>query len=139
MLAAQGLEAGLRLLNDPVAHRYTGLFRLDQTVFRNLSLYDKQGQVRPEFLAEVPFEHSFCQFVLRDGSFCTEHSGADGRLQGHKYQGALLSYHGVPVLDRQGELYGTLCHFDADQRSLPDDEFDFMQQAARTFSAYMQR
>jgi hypothetical protein len=43
-------------------------------------LYDKAGEVRPDFLAEVPFETSFCQFVIRDGYFTTSDSAVDLRL-----------------------------------------------------------
>lgn len=134
-----GLAGGLRFLNDPVGHRYTGVYRLQDMLLKNVELYDKQGEMRPEFLAEVPLGDSFCQFVLRDGAFRTEHSGEDARLDGHKYQGVLLSYHGVPVLDNAGELFGTLCHFDALQRDLSDEDFDLLQQAARLLPAYLPR
>ena len=42
----------------------------------------------------------------------------------------LLTYHGVPVLDNRGELFGTLCHFDAEQRELSDEQFELLQRAA---------
>ena len=134
-----GLEGGLRHLNESVSHRYTGVYQLADSVFRNVGLFDKQGQMRPEFLAEVPLRDSFCQFVVRDGLFKTEHSGEDHRLDGHKYQGVLLTYHGVPVLDDHGELYGTLCHFDALQRDITDQDFAFLQQAARLIPDFLPR
>lgn len=133
-----GLYGGLRHLNEPVEHRYTGVYRLQDAIFKNIALYDKEGQMRPEFLAEVPLEDSFCQFVVRDGLFRTENSGEDHRLDGHKYQGVLLTYHGVPVLDDRGVLYGTLCHFDALRRNISDEDFELLQQAARWVPAYLQ-
>lgn len=137
VLEERGLHAGLKYLNDPLTHRYTGVFQLDNGVLRNIDLYDKVGEVMPDFLAEVPLEDSFCQFVLRDGLFCTDNSAADPRLDGHKYQGVLLTYHGVPLLGDRGELWGTLCHFDAEAKTLSDEDFTVLQQAARVIPAYL--
>lgn len=132
-----GLHAGLKYLNDPVVHRYTGVFRLNNGMFRNVDLFDKEGEVMPEFLAEVPLTDSFCQFVIRDGVFCTDNTANDRRLDGHKYQGVLLTYHGVPVLDDRGELFGTLCHFDAEARTISDEQFDLLQRAAKVIPGFL--
>lgn len=83
-LQADG-PAALDFLNQRVPHRYSAVYELSSGTFRNLFLHDKQGEVMPEFLQVVPFEHSFCQFVLRDGLFLTDNSGADFRLDGHPY------------------------------------------------------
>lgn len=138
-LQTGGLAGGLRYLNDPIDHRYTAVYQLRDLVLRNVALVDKEGEVRPEFLAEVPLEDSFCQFVMRDGMFKTQHSGEDSRLDGHKYQGVLRSYIGVPLLNDEGVLYGTICHFDALQRTLRDEDFDFLQRAARLIPRYLPR
>lgn len=136
LLEANG-PAGLDHLNERVAHRYTGVYQLCDGNLRNLYLFDKRGEARPEFLEVVPLADSFCQFVLRDGVFLTDDSGKDERLNGHKYQGALLAYHGVPLLNNRGELFGTLCHFDADSHQLRDDELAYLHQAARLLPAFM--
>ena len=138
-LKRNGLASALGLLNQPVNHRYTGVYQLRDGNLCNVELYDKEGEVKPEFLMEVPLHDSFCQFVLRDGVFRTSDTGKDDRLDGHKYQGVLLSYHGVPVLDNQGELFGTLCHFDALQRDLSDEDFELLQHAARLIAPYVAR
>ncbi|VTU38526.1 GAF domain-containing protein [Variovorax sp. RA8] len=133
-----GPAAALAYLNEAVPHRYSAVYRLDGDKLQNLFLHDKQGEVRPEFLATVPFEVSFCQFALRDGTFRTHDSAQDARLDGHPYQGVMVSYHGVPLLDDLGELFGTLCHFDVSAHGLPDDEFELLEKAARIFPAYLQ-
>lgn len=138
-LQREGLAGGLRFLNARVPHRYTAAYRVQQDTLVNLDLYDKAGEVRPEFLASVPFEDSFCQFVLRDGEFRTGCSAQDARLDGHRYQGVMGAYHGVPLVDDHGGLFGTLCHFDTDDRPLPDEEFVFLQKAARLMSAVVTR
>lgn len=132
-----GLAQGLQLLNAPIEHRYTGVYRLESGVLRNVELIDKEGEVKPEFLMAVPLEDSFCQFVLRDGVFRTSDSGQEPMLKGHKYQGVLLSYTGVPIVSTSGELYGTLCHFDALKRDLSEEDFQTLKDAARILTSYL--
>lgn len=137
VLRRHGVAAALGRLNARVPHRYTAVYRLDSGKLKNLFLHDKTGQARPEYLAEVDLGTSFCQFVLRDGFFKTENSATDTRLDGHPYQGVMVSYHGVPLLDNSGELFGSLCHFDTEERGLSSVEFDFLQQAARVLPGYV--
>src|SRR4051812_25353290 len=88
-LASEGADGALGVLNRGVEHRYTGLYRLDARVMHNMVLIDKAGEVRPDLLASVPFEDSFCQFVLKLGSFHTSDSASDARLNGHRFQGVM--------------------------------------------------
>ncbi|MBQ0132717.1 MAG: GAF domain-containing protein [Comamonas sp.] len=136
VLERQG-PAGLDFLNARVEHRFTGVYQLVAGVMHNVYLHDKQGEIIPEFLKAVPLGDSFCQFVLRDGLFCTVNSGLDQRLQGHKYQGVIGAYYGVPLLNNAGELYGTLCHFEEPNHALPDAEFAFLQKAALLLPKYL--
>ena len=133
----QGLGAALAELNRRVAHRYTALYRLDGEYLQNIELYDKASEQRPDFLAKVPLSHSFCQYVLRDGSFLTSDSGADDRLDGHPYKGVMVSYHGVPVVNEEGGLVGSLCHFDIEAQPLADDEFRRLQAVGRRIARYV--
>lgn len=135
-LRADG-PAALDFLNQRVPHRYSAVYALAGGHLRNLFLYDKRGEVVPEFLQVVPFEHSFCQFVLRDGIFLTDDSGSDVRLDGHPYQGVMVSYHGVPLLDNRSEVFGTLCHFDVVSYDLPESELELLRLAARELPRYL--
>ena len=136
-LATQGAQAAIQYLNAGVAHRFTAVYRLDGGMLRNVMLYDKLGEICPEYLAEVPLATSFCQFVLRDGVFKTSNTAADPRLDGHPYQGVLICYHGVPLLSATGELWGTLCHFDVQELTLSDAEFELQQQASKLLPPYL--
>lgn len=131
--------AGLGYLNARVPHRYSAVYQLSSGVLHNLFIFDKQGEVLPEFLEAVPLQDSFCQFVLRDGVFSTVDTAADRQLDGHKYQGAIGSYHGLPLLDNFGELFGTICHFDTALHPLSDEEFEVLRHAARVLPRYLQR
>jgi len=134
-----GLGAALRFLNGPVSHRYTGVYRLRDGLVRNVGLADKQREFRPESLMEVPLGDSFCQFVLREGTFKTGDSAQDQRLAGNRFQGVVVAYHGVPLLDTRGEFYGTLCHFDMVRQDLDDPAFDLLMQASRLITGYLPR
>lgn len=133
-----GIAGGLAALNARVPHRYTALYQLDEGILRNIELFDKAGEVRPDYLAAVPVNDSFCQFVLREGEFRTCDSGQDDRLNGHPYKGAMAAYHGVPVLAGSGELFGSLCHFDTEVQALSDEEFSILEAAAKIISPYLQ-
>ena len=139
ILASLGASAALAYLSAGVPHRYSAIYRLENALFENIFLHDKQGEVIPEFLALVPFEVSFCQFVLRDTAFSTNDSAADRRLDRHKYQGVVATYHGVPILDDTGELAGTLCHFDVVTHPLSDIEFELLQDAGRALPVSLLR
>ncbi|MDR7375949.1 hypothetical protein J2X19_000607 [Rhodoferax ferrireducens] len=135
---AHGAAAALQYLNAGVPHRFSAMYRLEGDILRNLLLHDKSGEIRPAYLAEVPLDSSFCQFVLRDGVFKTSDSAADSRLDGHPYQGVMVCYHGVPWQTASGEIGGTLCHFDLLPLGLSDAEFALLQQAAQLLPAYLQ-
>lgn len=129
--------AGLAFLNARVPHRYTGVFRLQEGALHGMFLHDKQGEIIPEFLQVVPLVDSFCHLTIREGAFRTQDSGGERRLDGHKYQGVLRSYIGLPLLDGKGDLYGTMCHFDEQALALPDEEFEIFSKAAKLLPAYL--
>lgn len=138
VLQAHG-PAGLDFLNARVEHRFTCVFRLDAGTLYNVYLHDKLGTIVPEYLRAVPLGESFCQFVLREGMFCAAHTAQDARLDGHKYQGVMGAYYGVPLLDNAGDLYGTLCHLDPQGLELPQTEFALLQKAAQVLPKYLRR
>jgi GAF domain-containing protein len=137
VLHGEGPAAALAYLNEGVPHRYSAVYRFAGPMLRNVLLHDKAGEMRPEYLAAVPFDKSFCQFVLRDSSFRTDDSAADPRLEGHPYQGVVVSYHSVPLVSNVGELWGTLSHFDMAPLPLSDDEFELLQSAARLLPSFL--
>jgi GAF domain-containing protein len=137
VLKSRGAGAALAYLNEGVPHRFSGVYRIDGSNLRNVLLVDKQGQMRPAFLEVVPMDASFCQFVVRDGIFRTNNSAVDTRLDGHPYQGVLVSYHAVPLVDPDRALVGTLSHFDLIERSIKDSEFELLYQAGHLLSDFI--
>lgn len=134
-----GVREVLARLNERVPHRYTAIYRLDGDMLQCVHLIDKTGAVQPGFLAEVSLQDSFCQFVFRDGIFLTENSAFDHRLDGHPYQGIVVSYHAIPLVVNGGTLFGTLCHLDTVPRDLPEPELDLLQRVATALPAFLGR
>jgi GAF domain-containing protein len=131
--------AGLNFLNSRVPHRYTGIFRLHEGALYATFLHDKLGEIIPEFLQVVPLQDSFCHLTMRDGVFNTADSTHEPRLDGHRYQGVLRSYVGLPLVDNHGALYGTICHFDEQALALPDAEFEIFSKAAKLLPSYLDK
>ncbi len=136
-LMTGGIQSALEVLNARVAHRFTAVNRFDADMLRCEMLVDKGGSPPILRLLNIDLGHSFCQYVIRDGYFCTDNTGCDERLDGHIAQGRILSYHGVPLLDADGKPFGSLCHFDTVIRSLSVREFDHMKRAAASLSTFM--
>jgi GAF domain-containing protein len=132
-----GIEAGLRFLNARTAYRYTGVYRLEGAMMRNIYLYDRLGESVSKF-EKVPLGDSFCQFVMAEGGFCTSDSSRDERLLEHTYRGVLNAYFGLPLSRKPGTLYGTLCHFDFKPVVIDDREIEFLQSVTPWLMDYLE-
>lgn len=137
-LRRQGLGAALAILNRPLMHRYSAVYWMpDAQRLVNIGFFDKLGEACPPNLQAVAYNQSFCQFAIRDGQFRTENSARDTRLDGNAYQGVLNSYHAVPLVSVQGQVLGTICHFDTAALSLDDEDFELLRLAAEVFVHYL--
>ncbi len=119
MLQTYGLRASLAHLLDYTDYRYIGIFRFDGTKVKAVVFYDREN---PELMtsSEMPESATYCCFV-RDskGAFTTANSLVDKRLQAHPARDLYQCYIGVPIMDSEGTLMATLCHFDVVPRD-PD-------------------
>jgi hypothetical protein len=111
ILSAGGLHEVLRFLNDRTPHRYTGVYRYDGDVLRNVCLFDR---FEPQTLRgdDIALEDAYCSIVKKTGNV-VEFSDArtDGRIP-YKPQSPVISYCGVLLRDPDGKAFGALCHFD---------------------------
>lgn len=133
----EGLQAAVRQLNKRVPHRFTAIVQLAGAQLRVVSMVDKLKELEPDFSASMPLEASFCQFVLRQGTFRTDNSETDERLVHHPYRGVIKSYHGAPVADPDGKLLGTACHIDYDAKDLSDSEYEVLKGIATGLYPYL--
>lgn len=137
-LDAGDLRAALKVLNDRVVQRYSAVYRTTpERRLENVAFFDKLQMPYPEHLLAVPYGMSFCQFTFAHGEFRTSDSSMDARLDGHPYKGLVNSYHAVPIVDEDGEITGTICHFDLDAGPLDDEDFVLLQRAARALGAHL--
>lgn len=137
-LRNQGIDAALGVLNRTIRHRYSAVYWMaDAQRLANIGFFDKQQEAIPPNLRSVVYNQSFCQFAIRDGQFRTENSSLDTRLDGNAYQGVLNSYHAVPLVAAQGQVLGTICHFDTAARSLDDEDFELLRLVAEVFVHYL--
>ena len=107
-----GVRAALIELNRASGYRFTALYRFDKSHARNLYFYDRDNP-GVESGDDYPVEASYCVYV-RDGGvpFVVEDAPDGPVLAGQAVQGQVKSYCGVPVVDRDGRTFGSLCHFD---------------------------
>lgn len=119
VLSERGLRPALAYLLGLTDYRFIAIFRFEDGKANASVFYDREN---PEILdaEEVPASATYCCFA-RDarGVFATANSMEDGRLTHHVAREVVQSYCGVPVMTADGEILGTLCHYDSVPRD-PD-------------------
>lgn len=129
-IASEGVHAGLQLLNARAPHRFTGIYRSDPPLLRNVQLFDRENPAL-EVGTDMPLRETYCSITSAHAApFSTEDARTDERLREHPARESTVSYCGVPLLDPTGETVGTLCHFDVVPRPIPHSEIAVLQAAA---------
>ena len=130
ILKDKGVRELLIFLNRLTAHRFTALYRFNDETLENLYFFDRQ---HPEMLStpEIPVLASYCVFVRNSGrTFATSDSLSDDRVSGHPKQQEVQSYCGVPLVNDDGVMFGTICHFDFQPIAITDDNVTLMEAVA---------
>ena len=138
MLSSSDLTEVLRFLNQRARFRFTGVYRTDPPLLRNVCLFDREN---PELLLggdSTPLERTYCGIVSSTRSpFYVEDAISDARLTTHAARESVVSYAGVPVRNAAGQVVGTLCHFDVRPRMLPEHEINVLEGVARAISMWL--
>jgi GAF domain-containing protein len=80
---------------------------------------------------DQPVLESYCIYVRRSAStFTTADSENDERVSGHPKQNTVRSYCGIPLVNEDGSLFGTICHFDFEPMPFSDDEVLLLEDVA---------
>lgn len=114
VLARDGLPGLVAALNADVPYRFTGIFVQDGGQLRNIALFDKTTKL-PPLWEPFPLIDSFCSLILEAASpLVIGHAEKDVRaeVREHRATAIVQSYCGIPVFDAEGDVIGTLCHFD---------------------------
>lgn len=137
-LQARGPREALVYLNGLTDYRYTGVFRFDAGFAHSLYYVDR---VNPEVhsIPGIPENATYCCYV-RDsrGQFTTLDALIDERLDDHPARQEVRGYCGIPVLDPEGVLLGTLCHFDEMPRDSTQIDLDLLLQVASELARHGQ-
>ena len=98
-------------LNQRTPHRFTGIFRYDGEMLRNVALYDK-WDAKVQHGSDLPLAEAYCSVVHETASpLIVEDGGLDARFP-HLRSSPVLSYCGTLIRDEDGNKYGALCHYD---------------------------
>ena len=134
LLQSLQINEALRELNATTGYRFTAVYRFTATGAANLAIFDRESDA-PEALLVVPEGASYCGIVrdLKD-AFLVTRSLEDGRIVKHPAREAVQSYCGVPLIGEDGEVFGSLCHFDFEPRDAPEQATALMSQVSRYLS-----
>jgi GAF domain-containing protein len=130
ILRASGVRDSLAFLVGLSDYRFIGIFRFQGGRATAVVHYDKADPTALR-CAEVPDTATYCCFV-RDsgGEFITANALTDERLRDHVAREAVQAYCGVPVMDAEGEMLGTLCHYDVVPRDPEQLDLQLLLQVA---------
>lgn len=134
LLETDGFHAALAFLNRRTCHRFTGIYRFDQSMLRNLHLYDRTNPGL-ELGSDAPLHETYCSIVGTTASpFATDDAQLDERLLEHPARTGTLSYSGVPLQSSDGRAFGTLCHFDVVPCPADPEEVPILKAAAKAIT-----
>lgn len=122
--------ATLRELNARTPHRFTGVFKFDAETLVNLYLFDREDSSAVPW-SPFPASNSFCSIVRDTGEpFTISNAPQDPRVADHPACHQVISYCGVPLYHPEGEMFGSLCHFDYQPFVLSDLDLAHLKSAA---------
>lgn len=130
MLAHNEVRGVLEVLNSLTNYRFTALYRFDKDTLTNRHFFDRND---PSILItdSIPVEASYCVYVRSSGHpFVVGDSVNDPRVDGHPKQAMLRSYCGVPLVDANGRMIGSVCHFDFDVVAARDADIALLEDVA---------
>ena len=112
MLQDHGLRTSLAHLLDYTNYRFIGVFKFEDGQVKAVVFYDRENP-SVTTVAEMPESATYCCFV-RDskGMFTTADSLLDRQVTSHPARDLYQCYTGVPIMDAEGTLMGTICHYD---------------------------
>ncbi len=131
-----GLLAALRLLNARTPFRFTGVYRFDGPMLRNVALFDRwtPEQTRGD---DAPMNETFCAITGQMDEPLEVTDGHHDTRFPWMQANAVESYCGTPIHDTAGSAIGTLCHFDLKPCQSVSSELPLLAQAATLFRPFL--
>jgi GAF domain-containing protein len=130
VLGVVGARESLAFLLKLTDYRFIGLWRFQNGRANAAIHYDRENPLQMH-AQEVADTATYCCYV-RDGKgvFMTAHAMLDLRTEGHPAREAVAAYCGVPVMDSEGNILATLCHYDVVPRDPGQVDLELMLQVA---------
>ena len=125
IIESKGVRAALIYLLHQTDFRYIGIFRFENDTVISVVHYDREN---PAVMAtdDKPLLTTYCCYVKdTKGVFTTANALLDARLDGHPQLQQVQAYCGIPILDSEGLLIGTLCYYDTVPRDMLNSELSF--------------
>lgn len=135
LLETDGVRAALYSLLRLTDYRFISIFRFSGGMATSAVHVDREDLSIVQ-ATEVADTATYCCYV-RDGNgaFVTADALLDSRTTNHVAREAVRAYCGIPIMDPEGELIGTLCHYDLLPRDPEQLDLELLLQAASTLSA----
>lgn len=106
-----GIRAALAFLNARTPHRFTGIFRFDRHMLRNVALVDKWDP-SVQRGDDVPLAEAYCSILHATGEPFEILDRASDTRHPQLAVSPIASYCGVLITGEDGERFGALCHYD---------------------------
>lgn len=129
-LQQEGLRSAVLFLNRRTSHRYTGVFRFDGEMLRNVLLVDKWDPT-VELGDDVPLAAAYCAHLHQTGEPLEVLDGATDARVPWMHGSPIVSYCGAVIEDAQGRPWGALCHFDTSPCDSKNSDMPLIVAAAR--------
>ncbi len=136
-LKGEGLRAALGYLNSQTRFRYTGAYRLTPPLLCSIEIFDRENPSVALF-AEVEMQTTYCSIVgeVKRG-LAVDDAALDDRVSTHPARERYAAYCGVPLRRRDGEPFGTLCHFDPRPRIGTAGQLELLERVAPLIADYV--
>lgn len=112
LLQSDGIRAALYAVLRRSDYRYLSIFRFQGGMATSCVHIDRENLLATQ-AAEVADTATYCSYVReRRQPFMTANAQVDPRTVGHPARDVVLAYCGIPIMESDGTLIGTLCHYD---------------------------
>lgn len=112
LLTSDGIRTALYSILRRSDYRFIGIFRFKDGKATSAVHVDRENLGDTQ-AGEVDDTATYCSYVRNEGRpFVTADASTDERTLGHAAREAVLAYCGIPIFHPDGELLGTLCHYD---------------------------
>jgi len=128
VLREQGVVAMLRILNARAPHRFTGIYRYEPTILRNVHLVDAFDPAL-ERGDDVALEDAYC-VLLAEGRTSIAFGDVVDAPCAPRLASPVMSYCGVLLVTAAGAPFGSLCHFDVKRCERADSEIHLLEAVA---------